>query len=75
MGIEELVLEQLHALPPDKQREVLDFAEFLRRKAGVSAPYRSIKGLWADLGAQLMPQDIEDVRREMWDDFPREDVP
>lgn len=30
MTIEEQILETLHALPPEQQAEVLDFAEFLR---------------------------------------------
>jgi hypothetical protein len=30
MTIEEQIVETLHALPPEQQAEVLDFAEFLR---------------------------------------------
>ncbi len=33
MSIEEAVLENLKVLPPSKRLEVLEFAEFLRKKA------------------------------------------
>lgn len=33
MTISQLIAEKLDALPPDKQQEVLDFVEFLQRKA------------------------------------------
>ncbi|NJO43245.1 MAG: DUF2281 domain-containing protein [Cyanobacteria bacterium RU_5_0] len=32
MNVEQLVTEKLRLLPPEKQREVLDFVEFLERK-------------------------------------------
>jgi hypothetical protein len=32
MTIEEQVLEKLRDLPPDKQKEVLDFVDFLKRE-------------------------------------------
>lgn len=31
-NLEEIILENLRQLPPDKQQEVLDFTEFLRQK-------------------------------------------
>jgi hypothetical protein len=31
-NLEQIVLENLRQLPPDKQQEVLDFTEFLRQK-------------------------------------------
>ena len=32
MNTEKAILETLRSLPPDKQQEVLDFAEFLKQK-------------------------------------------
>lgn len=32
MSIEQIVLEKLKTLPPEKQQEVLDFVEFLQTK-------------------------------------------
>jgi hypothetical protein len=40
---------------------------------GVSGP-RSLRGLWRDLDIDVTKEDIEEVRREMWERFPREDV-
>ena len=75
--MEQVVLEKLRALPPDKQQEVLDFVEFLQRRVPertAARPRRSPKGLWADLGVQITAEDIAEVRHEMWRNFPREDV-
>jgi hypothetical protein len=74
MNIEQSVLEKLRALPPEQQREVLDFAEFLHQKSIAKRPRRSLKGLWADLGVQITEEDIAEARREMWGNFPREDI-
>lgn len=43
MNLEQAVLEKLRQLPVDKQREVLDFAEFLHQKVTPKAPLRSVK--------------------------------
>ena len=71
MSLEKSVLEKLLKLPVDKQKEVLDFVESLEKKSGSR---RSLKGLWADLGVNISPDDIAEARREMWGGFPREDV-
>jgi len=50
MTIEEQVLEKPRDLPPDKQKEVLGFVDFLKEKnGGPKKPRRSLLGLWADL--------------------------
>ncbi len=74
MSIEQSVLEKMQELPPDKQQEVLDFVEFLQHKSSVKRPRRRLKGLWADLGVDITEEDIAEVRKEMWKDFPREDI-
>ena len=74
MGVEESVLDKLRELPPDKQQEVLDFVEFLREKSAVKVSHRSLRGLWADLGVDISEEDITEVRRDMWGEFPRNDV-
>jgi hypothetical protein len=35
---------------------------------------KSLLGLWADLGPAPSAKEIDDIRREMWADFPREDI-
>ena len=72
VNIEQAVVEKLRVLPVEKQREVLDFAEFLQRKSVPRPPRRSLKGLWADLKIDLTEADIAEVRREMWRNFPRD---
>ena len=74
MSIEKSVLEKLLKLPVDKQKEVLAFVESLEKKADHRRCRRSLKGLWADLGVDISPEDIAEARREMWGGFPREDV-
>jgi hypothetical protein len=36
-------------------------------------PLRSLKGLWADLGPAPSAEEIDEARREMWGNFPRDD--
>jgi hypothetical protein len=74
MSIEKSVLEKLLKLPVEKQKEVLDFVESLEKKSGSKGRRHSMKGLWADLGVSISPEDITEARREMWGGFPREDV-
>ena len=72
MAIEDVLLETVRALPPPKQQEVLDSAEFLKqRSAGARRP-RSLDGLLADLGPAPTEEEIAEARREMWGNFPRE---
>ena len=71
--IERSILEKLRALPPEKQQEVLDFVEFLERKAAVKQPRRSLIGALSDLNVHITEEDIAEARREMWGNFPREE--
>ena len=43
--------------------------------AEAKQPRRSSRGLWADLGVEITEKDIEEARREMYANFPREDIP
>ena len=72
MTVEQQLLEKLRQLPPDKQREVLDFAEFLQKKQRAGKPRRSLLGLWAGLGFHVTEEDIAAARREMCGNFPRD---
>ncbi|MGA9773502.1 MAG: DUF2281 domain-containing protein [Blastocatellia bacterium] len=72
--IEQTVLEKLRALPPEKQQEVLDFIEFLEHKSLSKQPRRSLMGLCSDLGIHISEEDIDEARKEMWGNFPREDI-
>jgi hypothetical protein len=72
MTIEEQVLEKLRDLPPEKQKEVLEFVDSLKDKDGSKKPRRSLRGLWADLNFHITEADIAEARREMWGNFPRD---
>jgi Protein of unknown function (DUF2281) len=68
---EKQIAEQVRVLPPARQREVLDFVEFLRQKQ----PPRErppIEGSLKHLGIHLDEEDLKQARREMWGNFPRE---
>ena len=72
MTIEEMVLEKLRGLPPEKQREVLKFVESLKPDGGTKKPLRSLEGIWEDLNIDITEEDIAEARREMWGNFPRD---
>ncbi len=72
MTIEQMVLEKLRGLPPEKQNEVLAFVESLKPAEKTKRPLRSLEGLWADLDIHITEEDIAEARREMWGNFPRD---
>ena len=72
MKIEEMVLEKLRGLPPEKQEEVLKFVESLQPAEGAKKPLRSLEGLLEDLNIDITEEDIAEARREMWGNFPRD---
>ena len=74
MSLEQAILEAVRALPADKQREILDHAARLRNESAKKKPFKSVEGLWADLGISLSAGEIDENRREMWRNFPREDI-
>jgi hypothetical protein len=74
VSLEQAILGAVRALPAEKQQEVLDHAARLRDEATRGIPFKSVKGLWADLGVSLSGKEIEANQQEMWRSFPREDV-
>ena len=74
MSIAEAVLNELDGLPPDRQKEVLDFVRFLRQAHPTRSHRRELEGLWADLGVDISAEEIDAARREMWGNFPRDDI-
>ena len=73
MTIEEAILESVRALPPDKQQLVLTFAGSLGETEAVKRPLRSPRGLWAQYKVSVTDEDIAEIRREMWKEFPRQE--
>ena len=74
MSLEQAILDAVRALPAEKQQEILTHANRLREQATAKTPLQSVKGLWADLGISLSAEEIEENQREMWKNFPREDI-
>ena len=74
MSIEEAILERVRAMPPDRQKEVLDFAGRLESRPEAKQPLESMKGLCADLAVSVSEEDIAEARQEMWENFPRDGI-
>jgi hypothetical protein len=72
MTLVETVIEKLKQMPPDKLQEVLDFAEFISQKAEKKKPLQSSAGALAHLNISVSKEEIDEARREMWANFPRE---
>jgi hypothetical protein len=89
VSLVEDIATKVAELPLELQREVLHFVQFLSFKArngGAAqpteapdivtpgkAPFRSVMGALARPGFDVTPEDIAEVRREMWRNFPREE--
>ena len=71
MSIEQQVIEKLRELPPEKQKEVLDFAASLTKEEN-PRKLRSLEGLLEDLNLDITEEDIAQARKEMWGNFPRD---
>ena len=72
-------LEQAAALamslsPLDKVRLVEKILSTLEHDLTTKEkqPKRSLYGLWPDVS--ISAEDIDEIRREMWSNFPREDI-
>ncbi len=77
MSIAEAILQEVSALPPEKQEQLLSFAKFLRQQPAAvtnSEPTRSYYGVLAGKGPVPSIEDIREVRQEMWANFPDEDI-
>ena len=72
MTIEEIVLEKLRGLPPEKQKQVLEFLDSLKPDGVRKKPLHSLEGLLEDLNVDITEEDIAAARREMWGNFPRD---
>ncbi len=86
MNLIEVIATKTATLPLEKQREVLDFVEFVLQRTqpgqtpepganpeAKKPPFRSVPGALARPGVDVTPDDIAQVRREMWQNFPREE--
>ena len=69
------VLDLLRKLPPRERLKVIAKAlpEIDQDLGEVRSPRISLLGLWKNYGPALTKEEIDQARKEMWDNFPRED--
>lgn len=74
--LEQVVELALQLSPVDKVRLLERIASTLKADVESSAkkPLETFEGALAHLGPAPSDEDIAEVRHEMWDNFPREDV-
>ncbi|HZF38613.1 MAG TPA: hypothetical protein VE715_07305 [Blastocatellia bacterium] len=82
MSVAEVSFEQVFNLaqllkPSDQARLISQLAEMIENTfeaQGIAPPSRRpLRGLLADLGPAPSTEDIDEARREMWGNFPRDD--
>lgn len=66
----ESVFESLKKLSPEDQQKVADYIVSLQGERPVTMinPW----GLFSDRGLHITAEEIDEARREMWSNFPRE---
>jgi hypothetical protein len=74
MSTAQKVIAKLHQLTPEQQAEVLRLVEALADQRTPTHSRTNPFGLWSDLGLSISAEEIDQARREMWGNFPREDV-
>ncbi len=73
------VLDWARHLPPSEQAQLISQLAMTMKYSLASqetsnAPRQSLRGLLADLGPAPSAEEIDEARREMWGNFPREDI-
>ena len=73
------VLRTVKQLTPGQKLRLIeavipDLEEPLQQAEGGQKPLQSLYGLWKDFGVSISAEDIDEARREMWGNFPRDDL-
>lgn len=71
---EQLLLEKIRRLPPDKRDAVERFVDRVEGQQKNVQQRKPLAGALSHLGMHITEEDIDDARREMWRNFPRVDV-
>ena len=69
---EQQLLQKFRRLPLNKQEEIFHLIEETEEHEP-KQPRRNPIGLCADLGISISAEEIDEARREMWGNFPRDD--
>jgi hypothetical protein len=72
MPIWEIIAEKAKKLPMEKQRQVLDFIEFLAARTSRGKQFQNPAALLADLGVEGDVEALSETRRRAWGAFLRE---
>lgn len=74
--LETVLSQALDLAPRDKARLIARLAAALDQELllGGRRPPRSLHGILKDLGPAPSAEDIDDMRREAWANFPRDDI-
>lgn len=74
--LKEVVTLVLKLSPSERARLMEQLDEMLERDLvqQEKKPLRSLYGLWADLDVNISAEDIDEIRRDMWANFPRGDI-
>jgi Protein of unknown function (DUF2281) len=73
MTSEEVLFAKIKVLPPNLKEEALHFVEFLETKLATKPKRQISLGIGEDLGIEVSSADIDEARKEMWANFPREE--
>lgn len=71
--IVEKIAKKASSLPIESQRKALEYVESLERETSGKKPFRSVLGILADRNVHVSEEDIAEMRREAWGNFPREE--
>ena len=75
---EQVIEQALHLLPIQKVQLVEKLMAALEKELTASGkqlqPRRSLYGVLADLGPAPSAEEIDAIRHEMWENFPRRDI-
>jgi hypothetical protein len=74
--VEVLLSQALSLAPRDKARLIERLAAMLAHEllVGGRQPLRSLEGILKQYGPAPSAEDIDEARREMWANFPRDDI-
>jgi len=72
--LEQVIFLARQLSPLEKIRLIERIAPEIEQDMRRQRPLRSLLGLCADLGSAPSSEEIDEIRRKMWADFPREDI-
>jgi hypothetical protein len=70
--IEDQILEEVGRIPAEHRPEVLKAVRELRKKYNPEFKFKSMMGMFADQGVDITAEEIDEMRRELWNICPPE---